>query len=1108
MTVSDWRHGPSPCPRDAGRADRPGRRRARGRLPRPAQRPRPRRARPARDPLVHHPRPGRPSRRHAWPHRPLRPPPPAPARRYQAPAGRGPFPGRGPGRAGRRRRRAARAHRPPPHRPDPLARRDHHPRPTVPTTARRARRRPRPAGARGRAQGHHRAGNRGGAGDHAGDHRPGQVLGGRTGRPAAGGLATRRRAPAAARPARGRPAPGGPARRRRDAAARRGPAPRRRRPRRPTRRGRAPAGRAARPGSRRPRHHSKGAPMTTTRLPLLPDHQLARLLPPGDEPGVGALATERGNLPLEAIDVRAAVAGLLARTVLTQTFANPYDEPLQATYVFPLPDRAAVTEFRMEVAGRVVEGVLEERAKARAAYDQAIAEGRRASIAEEERPGVFTMRVGNLMPGERATVRLAMAGPLPYGDGEATFRFPLVVAPRYVPGTPLPGPSVGDGTVPDTDAAPDASRITPPVLLPGFPNPVRLSLEVEIDPAGLPLRGLDASMHAVRVEDRDGHSVVRMQAGERANRDFVLRLSLGDEAVATALATVPDAEGHEGTFALTILPPPAERAPRPRDVVLVLDRSGSMAGWKMVAARRAAARMLDTLGDADRFAVLAFDNAVERPPALGGEGLVAASDRHRFRAVEFLGSMEARGGTEMAAPLRQAVDLLTGGSDSDRDRVLVLVTDGQVGNEDQLIGLLAPRLGEVRVFTVGVDVAVNEAFLKRLAGLGGGACELVESEDRLDAVMERIHRRVGVPLLTDLVVEDAGLAIEPGSLTPSAPVNGSSGRRLPALFAGAPLVVTGRWRGRGDGAVVVRGRLASGREWRVEVPASPGANPALAAVWARGRLRDLEDAYAAGRMADQQIERQIVATSLRFGVLCRFTAFVAVDTVVVNEGGRQRKVTQPVDAPQGWDMFGPSPVAAGVGVAGMAMAAPAAERSLVARGGAPGGIRRCSPRPRGCRCRPAVPPSRWPCPSTPTAAGRASCASASPGRERASAPAAWPSSAGSSASCWTTCAPSGPPRRSCARWTSCWRSWRASTASPQPAGTRSPGSGSPPWLPWTRSPPGPSRPRRRGRAEGARPTSGSARRAEGGQPRSSSAPWLAGESCTSREAGRKLVCTS
>src|SRR5688572_8290871 len=166
------------------------------------------------------------------------------------------------------------------------------------------------------------------------------------------------------------------------------------------------------------------------------DDEVQRAYPRDNEAGLGSLDTPRGRLPLRAMDVRGRIDGLLCQMTVSQTYVNAFNEPLEATYIFPLPDRAAVTGFRMEVAGRVVEGVLEERAKARAAYDQALAEGRRASIAEEERPGVFTMRVGNLLPGERATVRLTMAGPLPYGDGEATFRFPLVVAPRYIPGTP------------------------------------------------------------------------------------------------------------------------------------------------------------------------------------------------------------------------------------------------------------------------------------------------------------------------------------------------------------------------------------------------------------------------------------------------------------------------------------------------------------------------------------------------------------------------------------------------------------------------------------------------------------------------------------------------
>jgi Ca-activated chloride channel family protein len=435
------------------------------------------------------------------------------------------------------------------------------------------------------------------------------------------------------------------------------------------------------------------------------------------EGGLGALTTSRGNLPLDEVDIRAAISGLSASVEVTQGFRNPFDVPLEATYIFPLPDRAAVTAMRMEAAGHVVEGVLKERSQARADYDQAIARGHRAAIAEEDRPDVFTMRVGNIAPGERVTVRLTLAQPLPYQDGEATFRFPLVVAPRYIPGRPLDGEPVGSGVAADTDAVPDASRISPPVLLPGFPNPVRLTLSAEVDPAGLPLSGIKSSLHATTEQAAaGGRTIVRLQPGERLDRDFILRLAVADpERIATSLVLARDpGEGtQQGTFSLTLVPPAGPDRPRPRDVVLVLDRSGSMGGWKMIAARRAAARIVDTLTGADRFAVLCFDNAVEPFPDRS-VGLAMATDRNRFRAVEQLARTDARGGTEMLKPLIDAVGLLTaGGPAAARDRVLVLVTDGQVGNEDQILNQLGGSLDQIRVHVIGIDRAVNESFLSR-----------------------------------------------------------------------------------------------------------------------------------------------------------------------------------------------------------------------------------------------------------------------------------------------------------------------------------------------------------------------------------------------------------
>lgn len=690
--------------------------------------------------------------------------------------------------------------------------------------------------------------------------------------------------------------------------------------------------------------------MTVPITPLRPEE--CRPVP---DAGLGALETEKGNLPLERVDVTARVTGLVAGVEVVQVFRNPFEVALEATYVFPLPPRAAVTAFRMEADDRVVEGVLKERGQARADYDRALAEGRRAAIAEEDRPDVFTIRVGNIVPGERVVVRLTLSQPLPYEDGMAEFRFPLVVAPRYIPGAPLSGPPAGGGVSPDTDAVPDASRITPPVLLPGFPDPVRLSLTTTIDSAGLGLREIRSSLHEV---EREGDTI-RVRPGERLDRDFILRLAFdassslalvpddgpaagadetpastaagdtgttptvtGDAAttptVSADVATTPTVTGDtgttptaagdsgaagavsaaedagEGTFVLTLLPPPeATGRVAPRDVVLLLDRSGSMTGWKMVAARRAAARIVDTLTRHDRLAVLSFDSVVER--AFSG-GLVEASDRNRYRAVEHLSRLDARGGTEMLAPLEEALRLLHEDAEG-RDRVLVLVTDGQVGNEDEILERVGARLDGVRVHTVGIDRAVNAGFLGRLALLGAGRCELVESEDRLDEAMEHIHRRIGSPLVTDVSLKAEGIDLVADTVTHAG-----------SLYPGVPLVVTGRYRGRPAGALTVRGRTADGLPWETRIEGGRARSTAARAVWARAHLRGLEDRYAVG---DHSLEQEIVAVSLRFGVLCRFTAFVAVDSRVVGEGEPRHRVIQPVEPPSGWELPTAAPMMAG-----------------------------------------------------------------------------------------------------------------------------------------------------------------------------------------------------
>ena len=405
----------------------------------------------------------------------------------------------------------------------------------------------------------------------------------------------------------------------------------------------------------------------------------------------------------------------------------------------------------MTAGGRTVVAELHERGEARQAYDQAIAAGQRASIAEEERPDVFTMRVGNIAPGERVEVALTLTGPLPFEDGEATFRFPLVVAPRYIAGPPADRRAGRRRlAAPDTDAVPDASRITPPVLLPGLPEPGsrsshRASRSTRPGSAGASLPACTRSLHTV---GGDGAVTVALHPGERLDRDFVLRFGCRRREVTAAIAVVTARTRTTGRPGRSSSPwcrrRPGRRGRASRDVVLLLDRSGSMGGWKMVAARRAAARIVDTLGARDRFAVLAFDHVVERPTGCR-PGSRRPPTGTASAAVEHLAGRTPAAAPRCSTPVRAAATLLACAAvarrarappdGSGRDRFLVLVTDGQVGNEDQILAAVRRLMPGSGCTPSASTRRSTPGSCGRLAAPARGRCELVESEDRLDEAM-------------------------------------------------------------------------------------------------------------------------------------------------------------------------------------------------------------------------------------------------------------------------------------------------------------------------------------------------------------------------------------
>lgn len=635
---------------------------------------------------------------------------------------------------------------------------------------------------------------------------------------------------------------------------------------------------------------------------------------------MGRLSGPEGDLPLIEISGKTVIDGLVSTTRYRQRFINSGASHLEVSYIFPLPARSAVGEFVAVLGGRRIEGVIKERGEARADYAAAMAESKRAGLVEMDRSDVFSVKLGNIAPGEEAEISLLVSGIVGVEDGEATFRFPLVCAPRYIAGKQIFEERAGEGLGVDTDEVPDATRLNPPRLTEHMARP-KVSFEVEINYPGLTKGEIRSSHLMSESEVKKGKNssskwVLVLEEGTRADSDLLIRYKVATKSQMRAVIVKDAKKNSDGERLATwmvSLEAPVGEGYTPKDVIFVIDRSGSMGGWKMVAARRAAARLIDTLLAQDRFAVIGFDDQIERftggdqdeSGRVEGTKLFAASDRNRFLAVEFLTKMTARGGTEMRGALVEAVEMLRGTPKS-REAVVVLVTDGHIGGEGALMAELENKIGDTRFCVVGIDRAPNGSLLEKIGRRSRGFVSFVESEERLDETLKNLARRVGRADLRDVEISVKGALIIEGETNPVGTID---------VFSGVAKVITGRCRLEGTALPVfsargVRSTKEGTEAYESTARAEVSLEPGIDIWWAREKIAELEDAYDAGRGDRSLIRSAIIKVSLEKKILSRFCAFVAVDEES-QEISAAREVVQPVEMPAGWAMNASHAVLAG-----------------------------------------------------------------------------------------------------------------------------------------------------------------------------------------------------
>ncbi|TAL70420.1 MAG: TonB family protein [Bacteroidetes bacterium] len=575
------------------------------------------------------------------------------------------------------------------------------------------------------------------------------------------------------------------------------------------------------------------------------------------------------QLPLLSTSADVNIAGVIADVKVIQVYRNTGKKPIEAIYIFPASTRAAVYGMTMTIGERILVAEIQKKEEARKTYEKALKEGKSASLLEQQRPNVFQMNVGNIMPGDTIIVELKYTELLIPTDGIYEFVYPSVVGPRY--------------SNKSSDSSKPGDRfVETPYQHEGEKPTYLFDVKVNIASA-VPLDDVECKTHNVNIEKISPvQSFITLNETEKkgGNRDYILKYRLTGNKIQSGLLL---SENDKENFFLLMLQPPKRVEPKqipPREFVFVIDVSGSMHGKPLDISKDMMKKLLRNLKQGEKFNVLLFSGGNE----VLSEYSIDVSERNIQKAIDFINAQKGYGGTELLPALKRVFDLP---KEQGKSRTIVILTDGFVDVEEEAFDLIRSKLNQSNVFAFGIGSSVNRFLIEGLARVGMGEPFIITKYEDKDATVDKFRKYIESPVMTDIKVEYDGFMtydVEPLS--------------IPDVLAERPILVYGKWMGHPTGNIIVTG-ISGDTRYKVDIGVQKFSTmtqgDALKYLWARNKIAIISD-YNSIRNKEAR-KNEITDLGLKYNLLTNFTSFVAVDYISRNKDSLV-KVQQPLPMPE------------------------------------------------------------------------------------------------------------------------------------------------------------------------------------------------------------------